>query len=282
MKNVVFVRFSEQLAAAADPVSLLLRTFNLYRSPAGSSAGASSRAALPRVQQLCRVLPVQTTCHANLPALTAALERLFDRLAVLSDEQILNPPLAFPLGDQKKEEPSAQASSFRGPLTYLVLFEARNHSAFASTPKPPRSQTSASSVAPNETATNNEAATAATGESSSSPTPIPTASETDDQKESASANQTEDKVDGESTDVAPPSRRQVTGLLRDDVLATVVQVVRARRPGWRVSLERPALAIGVQVLGASACIGLLPRYHSLSKYNVAQLQRLMLDVKASA
>ena len=147
VKNVIFVRFSEQLAAAADPVALALRIFDFYRSPSPSPASASAsasggsstpsshathatRATLPRVQQLCRVLPVQSTCHATLPALTAALERLFERLAVLSDEQLLNPPLAPPhmphvahFGDkeekkdekgekEKKEGTTAQESGF--------------------------------------------------------------------------------------------------------------------------------------------------------------------------
>lgn len=290
MKNVVFVRFSEQLAAAADPVALLLRLFDFYRSPAGAASsaagdGASSRLVLPRVQQLCRLLPVQTTCHANLPALTAALERLFDRLAVLSDEQLLNPPLALPNADDKKEKEvstaaAAQESSFRGPLTFLVLYEPRNHSAFASTQKSPP-KTSASTTTSGDPASNERPSSS--NEESTTPTaeaPDSHASNNPNSSEECAKTIPEGGGGGSVCSEAAP-RREVTGLLRDDVLETVVRVARARRPGWRVSLERPALAIGVQVLGGSACVGLLPRYHSHAKYNVTQLQRVMLDTRSS-
>ena len=187
-----------------------------------------------------------------------------------------------------------------------MLFEARNHSAFASTPKSQKSQkslsqTSTSSTASAEPEPSSNERPLTTHEDAETPTAGADSSPTNNSNSAAATNSGDERQDtkdkssshsaggggagvvvGDGVCSEGAARREVTGLLRDDVLETVVRVVRVRRPGWRVSLERPALAIGVQVLGASACIGLLPRYQSLAKYNVAQLQRVMLDAQSSS
>uniref|UniRef100_A0A182WIY7 THUMP domain-containing protein n=1 Tax=Anopheles minimus TaxID=112268 RepID=A0A182WIY7_9DIPT len=67
------------------------------------------------------------------------------------------------------------------------------------------------------------------------------------------------------------NRRLNNDLSRDDVIRELAELIAAKNPGNKANLKSPDLAVTVEVIKGLCCIGILPEYYQLRKYNLVEL-----------
>uniref|UniRef100_A0A182PA06 THUMP domain-containing protein n=1 Tax=Anopheles epiroticus TaxID=199890 RepID=A0A182PA06_9DIPT len=67
------------------------------------------------------------------------------------------------------------------------------------------------------------------------------------------------------------NRRLNNDLSRDDVIRELADLITAKNVGNKTNLKNPELAVIVEVIKGLCCIGILPEYYQLRKYNVVEL-----------
>ncbi|XP_058054882.1 THUMP domain-containing protein 1 homolog [Anopheles bellator] len=60
-------------------------------------------------------------------------------------------------------------------------------------------------------------------------------------------------------------------LSRDDVIRELAQLITSKNVGNKANLSNPDLAVIVEVIKGLCCIGILPEYYQLRKYNLAEV-----------
>ena len=356
VKNVLFIRFAERLVSrpiSLDPSLFVWRVMHEFTSSSSSNASSSTSSnpsaqvdqsvqSSPfsmRTRFVRRVMPVQTTCHASIDAITAALKTLLSNippqlLTIIQSNSAYsaNPPnlpnpncttstLSCPILENKDDKLCVQTVQLVGdienkvsvPESTLVPIkppevnvktpESHPEEAEAiksvplQTPVPVECEPNKnSSETPNQshepTLSSPALASLATAPPSIPPAFIPTASTTATSTTPTSTSTSTTSTTTTSTASTTPDTATFTvvyecrnhgGLCRDDLLRAVSATVRSVCPGWRVDAHshaqsraltaRPCVGVLVQVLAGSACVALAPEYHSLRKYNLAQLQK---------
>lgn len=67
------------------------------------------------------------------------------------------------------------------------------------------------------------------------------------------------------------NRRLNNDLSRDDVIREVAELITTKNAGNKANLKSPQLAVIVEVIKGLCCIGILPEYYQLRKYNLVEL-----------
>ncbi|XP_052894601.1 THUMP domain-containing protein 1 homolog [Anopheles moucheti] len=67
------------------------------------------------------------------------------------------------------------------------------------------------------------------------------------------------------------NRRLNNDLSRDDVIRELAELIAAKNAGNKANLKNPDLAVIVEVIKGLCCIGILPEYYQLRKYNLVEL-----------
>ncbi|XP_050073115.1 THUMP domain-containing protein 1 homolog [Anopheles maculipalpis] len=67
------------------------------------------------------------------------------------------------------------------------------------------------------------------------------------------------------------NRRLNNDLSRDDVIREVAELITTKNAGNKANLKCPQLAVIVEVIKGLCCIGILPDYYQLRKYNLVEL-----------
>ncbi|XP_053664131.1 THUMP domain-containing protein 1 homolog [Anopheles marshallii] len=67
------------------------------------------------------------------------------------------------------------------------------------------------------------------------------------------------------------NRRLNNDLSRDDVIRELAELITAKNAGNKANLKNPDLAVIVEVIKGLCCIGILPEYYQLRKYNLVEL-----------
>lgn len=67
------------------------------------------------------------------------------------------------------------------------------------------------------------------------------------------------------------SRRNSSGVNRDDLIRDLAEMVLRRHPENRADLKHPQLAVIVEVIRNMCCLSVLPDYYELRKYNLLEL-----------
>uniref|UniRef100_A0A182MV65 THUMP domain-containing protein n=1 Tax=Anopheles culicifacies TaxID=139723 RepID=A0A182MV65_9DIPT len=67
------------------------------------------------------------------------------------------------------------------------------------------------------------------------------------------------------------NRRLNNDLSRDDVIRELADLIAAKNSGNKANLKSPDLAVIVEVIKGLCCIGILPEYYQLRKYNLVEL-----------
>uniref|UniRef100_A0A1L8DCB8 Putative thump domain-containing protein 1 n=1 Tax=Nyssomyia neivai TaxID=330878 RepID=A0A1L8DCB8_9DIPT len=67
------------------------------------------------------------------------------------------------------------------------------------------------------------------------------------------------------------NKRYNNAIARDDVIKELADVVTAKNPGNKVNLTEPDYSIIVEIIKGMCCIGFLPDYLKLKKYNLLEL-----------
>uniref|UniRef100_A0A182RB18 THUMP domain-containing protein n=1 Tax=Anopheles funestus TaxID=62324 RepID=A0A182RB18_ANOFN len=67
------------------------------------------------------------------------------------------------------------------------------------------------------------------------------------------------------------NRRLNNDLSRDDVIRELAELIAAKNSGNKANLKNPDLAVIVEVIKGLCCIGILPEYYQLRKYNLVEL-----------
>lgn len=67
------------------------------------------------------------------------------------------------------------------------------------------------------------------------------------------------------------NRRLNNDLSRDDVIRELADLITSKNAGNKANLKNPELAVIVEVIKGLCCIGILPEYYPLRKYNVVEL-----------
>uniref|UniRef100_A0A182JTW1 THUMP domain-containing protein n=1 Tax=Anopheles christyi TaxID=43041 RepID=A0A182JTW1_9DIPT len=67
------------------------------------------------------------------------------------------------------------------------------------------------------------------------------------------------------------NRRLNNDLSRDDVIRGLADLITSKNAGNKANLKNPELAVIVEVIKGLCCIGILPQYYQLRKYNVVEL-----------
>uniref|UniRef100_A0A182TCF9 THUMP domain-containing protein n=1 Tax=Anopheles maculatus TaxID=74869 RepID=A0A182TCF9_9DIPT len=67
------------------------------------------------------------------------------------------------------------------------------------------------------------------------------------------------------------NRRLNNDLSREDVIREVADLITTKNAGNKANLKSPQLAVIVEVIKGLCCIGILPEYYQLRKYNLVEL-----------